>query len=262
LERITLRWKGKIIGILICLIFGLGRAFAADNQLATNIANLAKLVTKQFGAVEARVAAIQGDRIYLNAGKSQYVKIGAVYEIIDEDKNKPVIDPSTRRKIGTLETHVAEIKITTVRDNLAIGQIIEKAGSAELKIGQKAVQKPKMLSIAVIQFDYLNSRDKVTPKIAQALMISELIKTGQFMVADSLRTGQIVNQLSSTSQPGSVQFTKAAGKLLGVDYIMYGFITDLPGFMDIQCRIHDSDTGIGLASGNVQLVAPTPPAPQ
>ena len=92
-------------------------------------------------------------------------------------------------------------------------------------------------------------------------MIDELIKTGKFMVADSLRTEQIVNQLRSANQVGSVPFTKAAGRLLGVDYLMYGSLTDLPGFLEIQCRVHDSRKGTGLAAGNVQVVAPTPPQP-
>ena len=116
---------------------------AAENQLATAAANLAKLVVKQFGVAEAKVAAIQGDQVYLNVGQKQFIKIGTIYEILAE--GTPVIDPSNRSKIGTLETHVAEIKIATVRDSMAIGQVTEKSATIPLKVGQKAVEKPKML---------------------------------------------------------------------------------------------------------------------
>ncbi len=247
----------KIIsGVILLMILGLGRICAAEYPLATNIANLANMIARQFGVVEVKVAAIQGDQVYINAGKNQYVKVGAIYEIVAEEGG--VTDPGSRVRIGSLETHVAEIRITTLRDRMAIGKIIEQSGSTEIKVGQKAVQKPKILTIAVIPFTYLNSKDKVTTRIVQELMINEMIKTGRFEVADSLRTEQITNQLRSASQPGSVQFTKAAGQLLGVDYILYGTITDLPGSRDILCRVHDASSGTGLAAGNVHIIAPTP----
>jgi TolB-like protein len=261
MERIILKLIAKvIIGIMMILLFSLCIAIAADNPLATAIVNLAKQVTNQFGARELRVAAVDKDLVYLNGGRKQYVKLGTIYEIIDEGTNRKITDPAGKGVIGSLETPVADVKIITVRDNMAIGQITQK--TADVKRNQKAIEKAKLRSIAVIPFEYLNSKDKTTSRILQELMINELIKTGYFIVADSLRTEQIANQLRGTSQPGSVQFTRAAGKLLGVDYIMYGNLVDLPGFMEIQCRIHDSGTGIGIAAGNVQIEAPIPPTPE
>lgn len=248
-----------ILSIMIFLLLSINTAFAAENQLATAIANLAKQVVQQFGALELKVAAIQNDQVYLNAGRNQYVKVGTIYEIIAEGAT--ITNPLNRSKIGALETHIADVKIITVRNSMAIGQVTQKIGDIPLKVGQKAVEQDQTRSIAVIQFEYLNSQDKITPRIAQELMINELIKTGYFIVADSLRTEQVVNQLSAASQPGSVQFTEAAGKLLGVTYIMYGSLEDLPGFMEAQCRVHDSGNGTGIAAGNIQIVAPSPPSP-
>lgn len=251
-----------IIGIMIILLSSLCVlcvAIAADNPLATAIVNLTKQVTKQFGALELKVAAVEKDLVYLNGGRKQYIKLGTIYEIIAEGPAVVNPEPGNRSKIGTLETHIADVKIITVRDTLCIGQITQKIGDTPLKVGQKALEKAKLRSIAVIPFEYLNSKDKTTSRIVQELMVNELIKTGYFIVADSLRTEQIANQLRGTSQPGSVQFTQATGKLLGVDYIMYGSLVDLPGFMEIQCRIHDSGNGTGVAAGNVQIIAPPPP---
>lgn len=251
-----------ITGIVMILVFSLSISNAADNPLATAIDNLAKQVTRQFGALELKVAAVQKDLVYLNGGRKQYVKAGAMYEIVAEGQAVINPEPGNRGKIGALETPIADVKVITVRDTMCIAQITQKIGETPLKIGQKAIEKSKMRTIAVIPFDYLNSKDKTTPRILQELMINELIKTGYFMVADSLRTEQVASQLKNTSQPGSVQFTLAAGKLLGVDYIMYGNIVDLPGFMEIRCRVHESATGTGIAAGNVQIVAPVPPTPE
>ncbi|HEX3044128.1 MAG TPA: hypothetical protein VHY08_05185 [Bacillota bacterium] len=245
-------------GIIITLNF---TGYSAENPLATSIGSLAKQLTSQFGIIEIRVAAVQGEQVYLNAGKKKFIRLNTVYEIIDESK-VAVKDPVTKANIGFLETHVADVKIIAVRDNLSIAQIINKTQmNLTIAIGQKAIEKTSKFSMAVIPFEYLNSKDKVTPRVAQELMINELIKTARFVVADSLRTEQVAKQVSSTSTPGSVQFTKEVAKLLGVEYVMYGNLTDLPGFMDIQCRIHEASSGAGIAAGNVQIVAPTPVQP-
>jgi TolB-like protein len=245
-------------GIIIIFNF---TGSGADNPLATTISNLAKQLTNQFGIIEIRVAAVQGEQVYLNAGKKKYIRLNTVYEIVDESK-VAVKDPVTKANLGFLETHVADVKIIAVRDNLSIAQVVSKTQlNIAIAAGQKAIAKSSKFSIAVIPFEYLNSKDKVTPRAAQELMINELIKTTRFVVADSLRTEQVAQQVSSTSTPGSVQFTKEVAKLLGVDYVMYGSLTDLPGFMDIQCRIHEASSGAGIAAGNVQIVAPTPVQP-
>ena len=263
MERMILKAMVKvIIGIIMVPVFSLCMITAADNPLATAIVNLARQVTRQFGALELKVAAVQKDLVYLNGGRKHYVKVGAMYEIVAEGAAVVNPEPGNRGKIGNLETSIADVKVITVRDTMCIAQITQKIGDTPLKVGQKAIEKSKIRTIAVIPFEYLNSKDKTTSRILQELMINELIRTGYFMVADSLRTEQIANQLKNTSQPGSVQFTLAAGKLLGVDYIMYGNVVDLPGLMQIQCRVHDSGTGTGIAAGNVQIVAPAPPTPE
>lgn len=242
-----------ILLTLIILLWGI-TTFCAENEMGVAIANLARTIDKQFGISEVRVAAVDGYKIYINAGKKQFVKVGAVYEIIAE--GNPITDPVNKKKIGFLETHIVDIKITTVRDDLAIGELVDinqERRLKEIKVGQRAIEKTRKVSIAVIKFDYLNSGDKTTPRIAQEFMINELIKTGRFIVADSARTDKVALQLSATFAPGSAEFTKQAGKLLGVNYIMYGSLIDIPGFLEMQCRVHDVRTGTGIAAGNAQL---------
>lgn len=244
---------------------GLSTVQGAENQLASTITTLARTIVKQFGTGEAKVAAVDGDKIYINAGRNQFVTEGKVYQIVAD--GRAFNDPVSRGKLGTLETSVADIKIVTVRDTYAIGQVVNRAsggGDSQIKVGQRAVEKAAKLTIAVVQFEYLNSKDQVTPKYAQQLMINELIKSGRFTVAESATTDRVVKHLLELNTPGtnpatpdtlgSVQFTRNLGKMLGVSYIMYGQLTDLPGFMEIQCRVHDAKTGVGIAAANQQIV--------
>jgi TolB-like protein len=244
LKQYNKLWLTGLMGLLFWgpMIFG------AENQLGTNIASLARTIARQFGLAEAKVAAVQGNQVYLNAGKNQFIWEGAEYEIVSE--GSPVVDPVNKRKLGVLETHIAEIKIIAVRNTVSIGEITEKKET--VAVGQKAIEKVKQVSIAVVGFEYLNSRDKVSPRVAQELMITELIKTGRFVVAERDRTEQVVAQLRMTSTPGSAAFTKEAGRLLGVKYIMYGFLTDLPGTLDVQCRVHNAGTGVGITAATIQ----------
>jgi hypothetical protein len=251
--------------IVITIFMSAPSSQGAENQLATSITTLARTITKQFGVIEAKVAAVDGNNIYLNVGKNQFVKEGTTYEILADGRT--FTDPVSRGKLGVLETHVADIKIVTVRDTFSIGEMANQVPGNDgtpIKVGQRAVEKAKQLSIAVVQFEYLNSKDIVTPRVAQELMINELINTGRFVVAESATTDRVVRQLLSTDMPGtnpptpdtfgSVRFTRNLGKMMGVDYIMYGQLTDLPGFMELQCRVHDARTGVGIAAGNIQII--------
>ncbi len=264
------RQKFIVLGLIVLFILlSAPSAGGAENQLATGIVDLVKIINRQFGISQATVAAIDGNRVYLNAGMKQYVKLGSVFEIVAE--GRPFNDPVRRNKLGVIETHVADIKIVTVRDNFSIGQIMTNnpqnlnlINKAEIKVGQKAIEKANKFSLAVVPFEYLNSKDKVTPRAAQEMMINELIKTGRFVVVESATTEQVVKQLLNINTPGTtppspdtlgtVQFTRNLGKMLGVNYIMYGWLTDMPGFMEIHCRVHDARTGVGIVAGDVQIV--------
>lgn len=256
---------GLILFIPFIFLITIPLTQGADNPLATSIKTLAATITRQFGVNQAKVAAVDGDNVYLNVGKKQYIKEGTEYEIFAE--GGPVNDPVNRAKLGTIQSHVADIRIVTVRDSYCIGQIINPVPDASptpIKPGQVAFEKNKQFSIAVVQFEYLNSKDSTTPRIVQELMMNELINTGRFMVAESATTDKVVQQLLSTNTPGTtpatpdtigtVQFTRNLGKMLGVDYILYGQLTDHPGFMELQCRVHDAKTGVGIAAGSTQIV--------
>ncbi|HBE80868.1 MAG TPA: hypothetical protein DDW65_24240 [Firmicutes bacterium] len=264
-----------IITAVTALLISIPPIQGAENQLASSVTTLAGTITRQFGVTEATVAAVDGDNIYLNVGKKQYIKAGTLYEIIAE--GRPFNDPAKRNKLGLLESHVADIKIIAVRNGYAIGQMVNQLPDITpipIKAGQKAIEKAQKFSIAVVQFEYLNSKDIITPRVAQELMINELINTGRFVVVESATTNKVVNQLLATNTPaaattppgpdtiGTVQFTRNLGKMVGVDYIMYGQLTDLPGFMELQCRVHDAQTGTGIAAGSIQIIPPVVQPPR
>ncbi len=248
-----MKLRSWLISILLILIMADFSAYGAENRLAVNIKTLAGNIAQQFGATELRVAAVQGDKVYLNAGRNKFIWEGAIYQIVIDEA--PFNDPVSKRKLGNLEIKVAEVQIETVRDNYSIAQILNQGnGDREPAVGQRAVIQRAKISVAIIPFEYLNSLDKTTPKIAQEIMAAELVNSGWFVVAGSAKTAQAVDILQADS-PGNVQFSKSIGRMLGVEYVLYGFLIDSPGYMEIQCRVHSTADGIGIAAATIRIEA-------
>lgn len=239
--------------LLIFLLIIVLPVYGVDNRIGINIKTLAANIVQQFGITELRVAAVQGDKVYLNAGRNKFIQEGAIYQIIRDEV--PFNDPVTRRRIGNLETSIAEVQIESVRNNYCIARIIEGTqGAREIIVGQRAVAQKSRISIAIIPFEYLNSLDKTTPRIVQEILAAELINSGWFMVAGSDKTAQAAEILQADS-PGTVQFSKSIGKMLGVEYVLYGFMIDSPGYMEIQCRVHSTADGIGMVASTIRIEA-------
>ena len=154
-----------------------------------------------------------------------------------------------------IETIIAEVQIESVRDSYCIARVLDGTSrEREIAVGQKAVARRSKISLAIIPFEYLNSLDQTTPRIAQEIMAAELISSGWFVVAGSGKTAQAVEMLH-TDYPGTVRFSKSIGNMLGVEYVLYGFIIDSPGYMEIQCRVHNTADGIGIAASTIRIEA-------
>lgn len=244
-------WPGLLL--LLILLFVNLSVYGADNRLAVNIKTLAANIAQQFGAAELRVAAVQEDKVYLNAGRNKFIREGAIYQIIAD--GAPFNDPVSRRKLGNLEGTIAEIKIESVRDSYCIARVLDgNRGEREIAVGQRAVARRSKITLAIIPFEYLNSQDRTTPRIAQEIMAAELISSGWFVVAGSEKTAQAAEMLQADS-PGTVQFSKSIGNMLGVEYVLYGFLIDSPGYMELQCRVHNTADGIGIAASTIRIEA-------
>lgn len=244
-------WSGLFLAIIIILV-NLS-VYGADNRLAANIKTIAANIVQQFGISELRVAAVQDDKVYLNAGRNKFIPEGAIYQIIAD--GAPFNDPVSRRRLGNLERIIAEVQIESVRDGYSIARVLDgNRGEREIAVGQRAVARRSKISLAIIPFEYLNSLDRTTPRIAQEMMAAELVSSGWFVVAGSEKTAQAVEMLQADS-PGTVQFSKSIGNMLDVEYVLYGFLIDFPGYMELQCRVHNTADGVGIAAATIRIPA-------
>lgn len=86
--------------------------------------------------IEGKVAAVEGSSVYINVGSSSGVQVGDSFEI--SRVVKEVKDPVTKEVLDVVTAPVGTLKITTVRDKIAIGSF---NGAQPPKEGDKAEKK-------------------------------------------------------------------------------------------------------------------------
>lgn len=86
--------------------------------------------------IEALVAAVEGGQVYLNAGSSSGVQAGDTFAI--ERVVKEVRDPATKEVLDVVTETVGTVKITQVREKVAIGTL---SGGAAVKVGDRAIKQ-------------------------------------------------------------------------------------------------------------------------
>lgn len=86
--------------------------------------------------IEALVAAVEGGQVYLNAGSASGVQAGDTFAI--QRVLKEVRDPATKEVLDVVVETIATVKITQVREKVAIGTL---EGGASVKVGDRAIKQ-------------------------------------------------------------------------------------------------------------------------
>jgi curli biogenesis system outer membrane secretion channel CsgG len=106
----------------------LGQATRAAMQDALQfiMATAFKAVTPSFSIVK-----VEGGMAYLNAGANSNVRVGDVFMVYS--KGEDLVDPDTGLKLGSNETMIGSIQVTTVQEKFSIGTI--RGGAGAMKRG-------------------------------------------------------------------------------------------------------------------------------
>ncbi len=109
---------------------------AACDKLAEQINGQALSGSSRDTAIEGAVAAVEGSEVYLNVGSSSGVQVGDVFTI--EKIVREVRDPATKEVLDVVTAPLGELKISSVRDKIAIGTF---SGATMPKPGDRAMKK-------------------------------------------------------------------------------------------------------------------------
>lgn len=116
-------------------VLGFGGGVKWDETMATKTmrgaietltAKIAERAEKtKTGPWQARIAKVEGSKVWLNAGTNQGIKEGDTFDIISTGEE--IKDPTTGQSLGAEEKKVGNIVIIESKDRFSIGQI--KTGS-------------------------------------------------------------------------------------------------------------------------------------
>jgi curli biogenesis system outer membrane secretion channel CsgG len=118
-----------------------------------------------------------------------------------------------------------------------------------------AATKQAKQKIAVLPFRELDGQPTILGTYLAEELITGLVQLGSFNVVERQLLDKLLGE-QKIEQTGAIDpaTAKKVGKILGVDAIVTGSITDLTTFMAINCRLIDTATGEVFGAARVTIV--------
>lgn len=224
----------------------LSTAFAQDNVLSQKVSQLAD---KLAFVVEGDVVGVSGDIVYINLGQDSGIVEGIQFEVVRLDKDHPF--KMGERIIGYPETSVGLIEITAVRKEMSLAKIISKV--MDIQEGDKVYQQMKKVSrVAITEFTYGDEFNSFTRNV-QDLLYTNLIQRGMTVV-EREKMEQVMEELAQ-SFSGMIDTSTAAeiGKMLGVEAVIVGTISDMGNSVDLRARLVDVEKGAAITAAQIAV---------
>jgi len=232
-----------IFALCFCTINGV---FAQENGLSQKVSQLAD---KLAFAVEGYVVGVSGETVYINLGQASGIVEGIQFEIVRLDKNRPF--KMGDRIIGYPETEVGQIEITNVRKEMSLAKIMDKV--MDIREGDKVYQEMKKVTrIAITEFTYGDDFNDFTRNV-QDILYTNLIQRGMTVV-EREKMEQVMEELAK-SFSGMIDSATAAeiGKMLGVEAIIVGTVSDMGDSVDLRARLVDVEKGAAITAAQIAV---------
>jgi len=227
--------------LLICLLATAiaNVAFSQEDELARAINELAeRLAFANVGYVRS----ISADTVYIDLGQDSGICEGMRFEVVR--LGEPIV--SEGEIIGYQEEIIGEIEITRVREQMSPASITKK--TKEIAEGDKVYQLTKQIErIAITEFPYGERFNNLSKDIEDRLYTA-MIQRGMQIVERERLTEILAEQ--AIEWTGLFDLTSAAelGKLLGVEGVLIGSITDQGETLAIRARLVDVETAQAITA--------------
>ena len=154
-----------------------------------------------------------------------------------------------------------------IRRTLAIALVIlaAEAAYAQKVIGDAAKELANQISaaaakqgkhkIAVIPFRELDGRTTVLGTYLAEELVTDLFSTGGLDIVERSMLDKVMSELKF-SQSGAIDPESAqhVGKIVGVEAIVTGSITDLQSYVGVNCRLINTESGRIFGAAQTKIV--------
>jgi TolB-like protein len=137
---------------------------------------------------------------------------------------------------------------------LAQKVIGEAAKELAEQIAASAAKQQKH-KIAVIPFRELDGRTTILGTFLAEELVTDLFMTGDLDIVERSMLDKVMAELK-LGQSGAIdpETAKQVGKIVGVDAIVSGSITDLQSYVGVNCRLIDTETGRIFGAAQTKIV--------
>jgi TolB-like protein len=214
-------------------------AFSQEADLTGAINELAdRLAFANAGYVRS----ISGDTVYIDLGQDSGICEGMRFEVVR--LGEPIVSGGVI--IGHQEEIIGEIAITRVREQMSLASITKK--TKEIDKGDKVYQLTKQIErVAITEFPY-GERFNNLSKDIEDRFYTAMIQRGMQIVERERLTEILAEQAMEWTGLFDLSSAAELGKLLGVEGVLIGSITDQGDTLVIRARLVDVETAQAITA--------------
>ena len=216
----------------------------AQNDFGDKIEELySRLVFAEAGSV----LSVEKDIIYIDLGQRDWIITGTRFDVVRQGEAL-IVDGKI---IGHKETIIGEAEVERVRENISIARMTHKAG--DIIKGDKIYrQKKKIKKIVVTEFEHEYTTNKFAKNIRE--MMDSYMSQAGIQVVESKKIEEILkwNKLALTDLSCNNELSNM-GRLLDVDAVMAGSISDMKNALIIKARLIDVEKKMVISSADVKI---------
>ena len=244
-EKPRKRW---LILLILTILLAPLLSMAQDSELAKRISELAERLAF---ASKGQVLSVRGNQAYLDMGEQAGVIEGTRLEVVR--LGDPLVVGG--KVIGHEETIIGEIEIVRVREGIAIAKLLKQ--EQPFQKGDRAYQiKKKVQRVALAEFPFGDGFNDFTRNV-QDLLYTNFIQKGMSVV-ERQKLEEVLRE-QKIAYTGIIDLATAAqvGKLLGVEGVVVGSVTDLGNTVALTARLIDVEKGTAVTAARVELAKTT-----
>ncbi len=227
--------------VLLCVLLTTiaSVAFSQADALTTAINQLAdRLAFANVGYVRS----VSDDTIYIDLGQDSGICEGMRFEVVR--LGEPILSEGVM--IGHQEEITGEIAITRVREQMSLASITKK--TKEIDEGDKVYQLTKQIErIAITEFPY-GERFNNLSKDIEDRFYTAMIQRGMQIVERERLTEILAEQAMEWTGLFDLSSAAELGRLLGVEGVLIGSLTDQGETLAIRARLVDVETAQSITA--------------
>jgi len=227
--------------LLICLL-ATAIANVAFSQEADLSGAINELADRLAFANVGHVRSVSGDTVYIDLGQDSGICEGMRFEVVR--LGEPIVSEGVI--IGHQEEIIGEVAITRVREQMSLASITKK--TKEIGEGDKVYQLTKRIErIAITEFPYGERFNNLSKDIEDRFYTAMIQRGIQIVERDRL-TEILAEQAMEWTGLFDLSSAAELGRLLGVEGVLIGSITDQGETLAIRARLVDVETAQSITA--------------